>query len=254
MNLVLFSHEEIGSPLKIDDKRAKHIINILKFKEKDTFFAGVINKGTGKAKIDKIDSNYIYFTFEYDGKPIEKNRISLLTAITRPIEAKKILKNCTTIGVSSIYLSIFDKSEKSYFESNLWKDDNYKEYLIEGSCQACACDIPNVFLFSSLDECIKNLPENSIKAALDNYEAEKSLSCLEYPENIASADSNCYKTSPPLPEIILAVAGERGFSNRERVLLKNHGFTLYSLGKRVLKTETAAIAGLSIILSRIGYM
>ncbi|MCL2705197.1 MAG: 16S rRNA (uracil(1498)-N(3))-methyltransferase [Spirochaetaceae bacterium] len=249
MNIVLFSQEEIGSPLKIDDKRAKHIIEILKFKEDDIFFAGVINKGTGKAKIDKINKNFLYFTFEYDGKPIEKNRISLLTAITRPIEAKKILKNCTTIGVSAFYLSIFDKSEKSYFESSLWKNSNYKEYLIEGSCQACACDIPDVFLFSSLDESLKNLPENSIRAALDNYEAEKSLAALEYTEKIASADGSCCKKSPPLPEIILAVAGERGFSNRERVLLKNHGFKLYSLGKRVLKTETAAIAGLAVILS-----
>ena len=241
MNIVLFDQEEIVSPLKINDKRAKHIIEILKFKEGDIFFGGIINKGTGKAKIDKIDSNYLYFTFQYDGKPIEKNRVSLLTAITRPIEAKKILKNCTTIGVSNIYLSIFDKSEKSYFESSLWKNDNYKEYLIDGACQACACDIPNVFLFSNLNDCLKNLPDNTARAALDNYEAEKSLAYLECPKDMSS------------PGIVLAVAGERGFSNRERFLLKEHGFKLYSLGKRVLKTETAAIAGLSIILSKINF-
>ncbi|MCL2792423.1 MAG: RsmE family RNA methyltransferase [Spirochaetaceae bacterium] len=256
MNIVLFSQEEIKSPLKIHDKRAKHIIEILKLKEEDMFLGGVINNGTGKAKIYKIDNHYLYFTFQYDGKTVEKNPVSLLTAITRPIDAKRILKNCTTIGVSAIYLSLLDKSEKSYFESNLWKNDNYKEYLIEGACQACACDIPNIFLFSNLDKCLKNLPENSIRAALDNYEAEKSLDSLEYPKEIfpvKNSEDDCWsKNSISIPEIILAVGGERGFSNRERVLLKNHGFKLYSLGKRVLKTETATIAGLSVILSKIG--
>ena len=255
MNIVLFSQKEIESPLEIHDKRAKHIIEILKFKEGDIFFAGVINKGTGKAKIDKIDSSYIYFTFYYDDKKIEKSHVSLLTAITRPIEAKKILKNCTTMGVSAIFLSLFDKSEKSYFESNLWKDGSYKEYLIEGACQACACDIPELFLFPTLDKCLESLPENSIRAALDNYEAEIPLNSLEYPKEILPAENNspdncCCKNSAS--EIILAVGGERGFSDRERALLKNHGFKLCSLGKRVLKTETAIISGLSIILSKTG--
>ena len=242
MNIVLFSQEEIASPLKINDKRAKHIIEILKLKENDIFLAGVINNGTGTGKINKIDNNYLYFTFQYDEKAIEKNHtsVSLLTAINRPIDAKRILRNCTTIGVSAIYFSIFDKSERSYFESSLWKNDNYKEYLIEGACQACACDIPNVFLFSNLYDCLKNLPENSIRAALDNYEAEKPLYSL-------ISGVSCNKSSSP--EIILAVGGERGFSDRERALLKKHGFKLYSLGKRVLKTETAAIAGLSVILN-----
>ncbi len=254
MNIVLFSQEEIHLPLKIDDYRAKHIINILKFNKGDSFFAGIINKGTGKAKIDKIDNKYLYFTFQYDGKKFEKNPVSLLTSITRPIDAKKILKNCTTLGVSAIYLSLFDKSEKSYFDSNLWKEDNYKEYLIEGACQACACDIPDLFLFSNLDECLKALPENSIRAALDNYEAEKPLTSLEYSKDQLIAQNNLennYSVNK-ITEIILAVGGERGFSSRERVLLKNHGFKLYSLGKRVLKTETAAIAGLSVILSKLG--
>ena len=256
MNIILFSQDEINYPLSIHDKRSKHIIEILKFKEGDTFFAGVINNGTGKAKIDKIDNNHLYFTFQYDGKKIEKNPVSLLTAINRPIDAKKILKNCTTIGVKAIYFSIFDKSEKSYLESNLWKNKNYKEYLIEGASQSSSCDIPDVFLFHDLDECLRNLPENSLRLALDNYESDKPLSSLEYPEDISMKinSGNIKRCENNAPEIILAVGGERGFSNRERTLLINYDFTLYGLGKRVLKTETAAVAGLSVILSKIGRM
>jgi 16S rRNA (uracil1498-N3)-methyltransferase len=50
----------------------------------------------------------------------------------------------------------------------------------------------------------------------------------------------------------LAVGGERGWSSREREILKYYSFKLYSIGSRVLKTETACIAGLSIILGKAG--
>ena len=238
MNIVLFTRDEINRPLPFSDERAHHIINILKFKPGDSFDAGVINTGTGKAFIEKIENSTVYYNFSFTDKIIKKNPVSLITAVTRPSEAKKILTNSATIGINSLYLAVFDKTEKSYMESSLWKDENYLEYFTRGAAQAFAPDIPDLKLFTSLDDCLEVLPsDNTVKAALDNYEADESLSRLEY--------YNVLHT-------YLAVGGERGWSGRERELLKNHGFKLYSIGSRVLKTETACIAGLSIILGKTG--
>jgi RsmE family RNA methyltransferase len=52
----------------------------------------------------------------------------------------------------------------------------------------------------------------------------------------------------------LAIGSERGWTVREVNLLASHGFTACYLGDRILKTETAAIAAVSIILSRLGYL
>ena len=242
MNIILFTPEEINLPLPLNDTRALHIKNILKLSKGDSFDAGVINAGTGKALIKSIGTREIIFTFTYTSGNIKRNPVLLLTAVTRPPEAKKILKNAATIGITALYLAVLEKSEKSYMDSSLWKNENYKNYLIEGASQAFAADIPEVRLFQSLSECLENIPDNyTVRAALDNYEAQMPLGALQFP----GTDKN---------RIVIAVGGERGWSAKERKILYEYGFNLYSIGERVLKTETACAAGLAIILSKTGLM
>ena len=47
---------------------------------------------------------------------------------------------------------------------------------------------------------------------------------------------------------------KRGWTDKERDLLREKGFTLCSMGKRVLRTESAATVSASIILSSLGYL
>ncbi|MBF0613217.1 MAG: RsmE family RNA methyltransferase, partial [Magnetococcales bacterium] len=55
--------------------------------------------------------------------------------------------------------------------------------------------------------------------------------------------------SPTLVEqpVILLVGPEGGFSQEERITLTNHGGTNVSLGGRLLRTETAALAALALL-------
>ena len=53
-------------------------------------------------------------------------------------------------------------------------------------------------------------------------------------------------------EISIASGPEGGFSEREMTLAKNTGFDAISLGPRILRTETAPLAALSIIQSKWG--
>lgn len=246
MNITLFWKKEIEKPLPLTDQRAKHIITILGKKEGDFFEAGIINEQQGKGKIEKIDSKFLYFSFDFtktEQNKYIKPKILLLTAMMRPIEAKKILKNLSTIGVSDLYFTALEKTEKSYCVSSLWKDENYKKYLVDGATQGFTVDIPKVELFHSLIYALTAIPDCSVKVALDNYETETLLgSCASH------------ELSHKQDYIVIAVGGERGWSSNERKLLKQHNFTFYNLGRRVLKTETACIASISIILSKIGYM
>lgn len=52
--------------------------------------------------------------------------------------------------------------------------------------------------------------------------------------------------------IVLAVGPEGGWSIAERDAARQHGFASVSLGPRILRAETAAMAALAIIQSRIG--
>ena len=54
--------------------------------------------------------------------------------------------------------------------------------------------------------------------------------------------------------IILIIGPEGGFSSSEEALAKSLGVTLGSMGPRILRTETAPLAALSILQCRYGDM
>lgn len=53
------------------------------------------------------------------------------------------------------------------------------------------------------------------------------------------------QVAPPAGEIALLVGGESGFTEEETALIVRLGFVAVSLGPRVLRTETAALAALA---------
>ena len=56
----------------------------------------------------------------------------------------------------------------------------------------------------------------------------------------------------PAAAVVLAVGSERGWTAAERDVLRRDGFVLAGLGRRVLRTETAAIAALALAKSAMG--
>ena len=237
MNIVLFEQDEINRPLPLSDPRGRHIISILKFTVNDSFDAGIINGKKGKALITEINDENLFFNFIPDETgSIINHPVILITAFARPPEAKKILKNTATLGVKAICFVKTDKSEKSYMESSLWKNSSYRNYLVDGAVQAFETDIPDIYFFSSLEECIKNdlIAGKKEKAALDNYEYTEKLS--RFPFKGGTGET-----------AVIAVGGERGWSSSEREILRSGGFTLCSMGERVLKSETACTAGIVLV-------
>ena len=56
------------------------------------------------------------------------------------------------------------------------------------------------------------------------------------------------------PPLTLAIGSERGWTEGEVDLLEERGFRMAGLGRRILKTETAAVAAVALLLARLGRM
>jgi RsmE family RNA methyltransferase len=54
--------------------------------------------------------------------------------------------------------------------------------------------------------------------------------------------------------VVLAIGGERGFTDEERSVFESNGFSFAALGSRILRTETACSAGLAVLLGRMGLL
>ena len=253
MNICLFDESEINKPLSIKDERAQHILKILHKKENDEFFAGIINRNSGTAKICKITDKEIFFEFtestSKDSRPLFP--LIMIIGFPRPIQLKRLLRDIAALGVCEVHLTGTELGEKSYLESNLSKKENVFEMLLDGTIQAGATKVPEIFIHKNLRNCLKIINERSLenlKLALDNKSPACSLNEALKNSNFKFADNQNLQELHQ-PRITAAIGSERGWTDNERNILSDNGFILCGMGNRIMRTETAATVAGSIILN-----
>jgi len=236
MNLILFHQTEIGHILAKSDPRASHILEVLQITPGGRAFdIGIINGPRGQARLCEICQAGLVLDFQINEPPKQLYPITLLIAYARPIIARRILFEATTLGVNRFLWFVSDKGEPSYAQARLWRGSQYEAELTRGAQQAFSTVLPQVHQYLSLDDGLADLPSTSGRLALDVYEATQRL-------------GECKLSTPP---VILAIGGERGWSPRERSLLRKQGFVFAHLGERVLRCETAALTAIGIMLSKL---
>ena len=242
MNLILFEPSEIELPLPRTDRRAVHIVEVLRRKAGDTFDAGVVNGARGTATLLSVTDANLALTFDWTTTPPPpRDRIILLVGLPRPQTARDILRDATTLGVSEIHFVRTEKSEPSYAQSTLWSSGEWRLHAIVGAEQAFDTQVPHVTYDRSLPAALSSLAPASTRVTFDVYEAEAAFG-----ESVSGGVA-------VIPHI-LAFGGERGWSGKDRDILRAHGFNFVHLGRRVLRTETAVVAALSILRAKSGLM
>ena len=238
MNLILFEADELSRPLARSDRRAVHLLEVLRRKPGDTFDAGIINGPRGKGSVVTIGANALELTFTAEFALEPAAPITLIVGLPRPQTARDILRESSTLGIAALHFVRTEKGDPNYAQSTLWTSGEWRRHVLAGAEQAFATQIPEVSHHPTLGATLAALPASGQRLALDNYE------------------SNAAFSSMPLSAapIVLAIGSERGWSAEERDQLRRGGFALLHLGTRVLRTETAVIATLAIVRAKLGLM
>lgn len=271
MNLVLFEPKELAAPLPLADPRAQHILKVLRRAPGDTFVAGLVDGPLGTAMLRAVDpsSGALTLDFTPTHEPPPLPPITLLVGLPRPQTARDLLRDATALGVSCIHFIATERADPNYASSALWTSGEWRRHLLAGAAQACDTRLPAVTWTHSLRSdlpALRNpygytMPEpvssspRPLLLALDNYEASTTLAAALAPVSRDLRPSSSVfppsdlppAGSPPSP-IVLALGPERGWGPADRAALRAAGFTLCSLGPRVLRLETAAVAALSLAL------
>ncbi len=239
MNIILFQPGEVEHPLALDDERARHLLTVLHLPVGGVFDAGIINGQIGKGTVTGIGTTSLLLSFVWGEKPSSLCPIRVLVGLPRPQTARDILRDATTLGVAAIEFVCTDRGERSYGASNLWKTDEWEKCVIRGAAQAFCTRLPTITHGQSLADTVAALPRDTIRLAFDNYEASTSLTDLDLNGHSSAA---------------VALGSERGWSPRERTALRDAGFVLVHLGSRVLRTETACIAAITLLKAKLGLL
>ena len=218
----------------MDDPRAVHLTQTVGLQPGKTFVVGIKNAFRGLATIQKI-SEQLIFTVEWEKEKQARLPLELLVGLPRPQTAKKILYDAASLGVHKIIFFVSEKGDPGYLSSSLWKNNEWEDFLLRGTEQACSCLIPDVVHVPTIEEGIKLLHPQSWRVSLDPYISKESLKTKTGDFSFGT----------------LAIGPERGWSDVERSILKSNGFSFYHLGDRILRVETACTAGSVLMLAEL---
>lgn len=226
MNLVLLEQKDfIGSSrARLTGRRFEHLKRVNRVKKSDRLACGLLNGKTGSAEVTKLSADSLELDICLENDPPEPLPLILVLALPRPKMLKRIIESVTSLGVKQIYLINSWRVEKSFWESPVLDQDNLRKYMILGLEQGADTLLPEIHQRRFFTPFVKEeIPEIS-----------KGCLCI-------TAHPKATKKCPTAVnrDTVLAVGPEGGFIEREIETFESMGSESCSLGRRILRVETA---------------
>jgi 16S rRNA (uracil1498-N3)-methyltransferase len=163
--------------------------------------------------------------------------IRLLQGVARGEKMDLILQKATELGVTAIAPLWSQRSEVKLDEARTGKRLAHWRGVVAAACEQCGrARVPDVATPAPLAVALGALPAAGLRLILDP-EGELALGTL-------AVDAGT--------SVVLAVGPEGGWSPADREQLRAAGFQGLRLGPRILRTETAGLAAISALQSRLG--
>ena len=289
MNIILLRQEELSDgnfSFAKTDERFLHIKKVLKLGVGAAFKAGIIDGEKGTAEITSFSDELLTarFTVSEDAgggaDDFALPPIRLILGFPRPIQLRRILRDVAGLGIEALYLTGTELGEKSYLQADIAAETEIERLLIDGCSQAGDTHIPKVYRAYSVrhffDRYEDDIRPDHLRAALDvPFQIEQgSQGSIEQNRmkqgyigqnrighaHSEQGDTRCIPVMHPLPQLQwdgkqtlwLAVGNERGWSLNERLLFAKKQFTAYTMGRRILRTETAVTSAVAVCLANSG--
>ncbi len=220
--------------LILEKEDAHYLKNVMRLREGDNVFLFNSKDGEFKGEIISSDKKNTKVKLISKIDNINKpGKISLIFSLIKSSKLDYLIQKCTEIGVKSFIPVISEKSVAKNF--NIKRT----EKIIKESCeQSNQLFLPTIHGVEKLERKIKSFDKNSIVFFADINSSNKKI------DEVIKNNKN--------REFYLLVGPEGDFSLKERDLLKSMNNCIpISLGQNILRSETAAVAGLAILNSQI---
>ncbi len=169
-----------------------------------------------------------------ENKNEPKLNVCLYQSLVKKDKMEFTFEKCTEVGISEFHPVISEHSVKLSF-----KVDRARKILKEATEQSQRGKIPKLFEVLSFKEAVKGVNENMLNIIL--HEKEKKNSLFDF------VSKSLGDPVSKREAVNIFIGPEGGFSNDEIKLAEEKEFKVLSLGKRVLRAETAAIVSSSFL-------
>lgn len=215
-----------------------HIKNVLRMHEGDVFL--VSENGTSNlCEIESFENETVIAVIKeenYNDTELPVN-IHLFQGLPKSDKMELIIQKAVELGVFSVIptemsrcvVKIEDKKKKNKLE-------RWQSISESAAKQSKRNIIPEIGNIASFKDALKKASETDL--ILVPYESEDGMHSTVSSLNLIKQGMN----------ISIFIGPEGGFDEKEIELAKEHGAKIISLGKRILRTETAAITAVSMCM------
>lgn len=235
MNRILFETAEIKNGcVEFSGERAAHVLDVLHGEVGQILKTGEINGKIGTGRISAIEGRTVTVRVSHDAESV-RPWADVILAPPRPRAFKRLLPQLAALGAGRIAIVGAGKVEKDFWGATVLKEENFRPLLVEGLVQSGASILPEIVLRRNF----RRFVEDELSAMF----ADDAFRVVAHPLPQAEL--------PPVPgcggRCLLAIGPEGGWLDEEVELLESKGFRRFSLGGRVLRTETATVAAMAVL-------
>ena len=220
------------SQLTLDSGQARYLTRALRLRLGDTLTLFDGSGGEYDAKIVRVGKNDVDVeTGAFLDRSAESNlAIRLVQGISKGDRMDTVVQKATELGVQRITPILSEYSVVRLDDGKASKRRDHWQKIAQSACEQCGRNVVPI-----IDEVI------SMNTWYDKSQSGFSTRVVLAPDAPATLSS----VASPGTELTLLIGPEGGFSSTEQERAISTGFEPVSLGPRILRTETAAIAAIA---------
>ena len=226
-----------GQQIEIIGEDAQHIGRVLRLRPGESILVCDGRGREAKANITSLEKQRVYAALEESFHPAQGEpsaEITLYQCLPKQGKMEWIVQKCVELGVSKIVPVASSRCVVRWEEKDVSKRTaRYQRVAYEAAKQCQRGKIPTVESLIPLTEIVPSRHE---------------LMLLAYEQETAPLKKVLRQQADGLKNIGLIIGPEGGLEVNEVECLRQQGAISISLGNRILRTETAGMAALCMIL------
>lgn len=182
-------------------------------------------------RVDKVERDRVDFSLLEELPAVHSSvDVTLLLAVVKFDAFEWAIEKATELGVSMIVPLAAERSEKTLLAAATKRTERWKKVLVEASQQSRRVRVP------ALSELVK--PESALASCKDGLRVMSS-------ERVSASPLRKVLQGRQAAKAALAIGPEGGWTDSEFAAAESSGFLEASLGRLILRTETAVVAALA---------
>lgn len=190
-----------------------------------------------RAEITRVSEAEVVFALHEELEANAALPLHLLLAVFKFDHFEWAVEKATELGVGSITPVLARRTEKHLAQAAVKRVERWRRIALEAAKQSRRTDVPII------GEPVL------LKAALEQETAATRILLSETEQELSLTAA--LEASSTQGELALAIGPEGGWTPEEMALFTTHGWRHVTLGPRILRAETAAIAAIAIASTRL---